>query len=344
MTRFVAELGNCNGSRQWGTEAIQRCVANGWAAVKLQIYTPATLTTRDAPTYGNNLNEPATQWEHFQTHLSMADVEHLVTVAQHEGIPIFASVFDPTLIPLLGDYFNEWKIASADITYQRLIEAAAKTGDRIHLSTGAATLEEYRRALEWIATASPHSGQHEVIPYACTLVYPCPLSAADVARVESLKGPDGFHVAGYSDHTEGVWALETAATVGADWVEKHVTITPGDGGDHDFAVEPEVLTGLRSGQRWEVVYGSPVWRVLPLEEQAKVGARRSLVTTRAVGRGERFRDSDLMALRPGTGVEPWVVDDVKATPVGKKASRDLPAGHVLGFGDFGLVSASLTVE
>jgi N,N'-diacetyllegionaminate synthase len=340
-TLRVAEVGNCNGGDPaWADAAVDRCAAAGLWGFKIQLYAPDRLVTRDAPTYGDpdQIREPETQWDHFQQPIGPDLAERIAGRCRDVGLQPFASVFDESQLAVaMNAGMATWKIASADITHKRLIEACAGTGFPILLSAGAATMAELQRAMLWIVETSPLGTDHTVVPMACTLAYPTPLEHANVARVQAFPG------SGYSDHTRGTKAVSTALAVGANVIEKHVTITPGRGGDHDFAVSPEEF-GAAEPHRFPKAMGRREWSPVPIEEPARRLARRSLVTAREMRRGERFTDTDLVALRPGTGLEPWMIDDDLLTPVGQKVARGLPAGHIVQRTDFGPVSAALTVQ
>lgn len=341
--RLVAEIGNCRGDYDWAVEALERCAVAGLWGVKVQLYTADNLTTRDAPTYGNpdEIAEPGTQAEHFAAPFPVARFPEFVKQGRALGVEVFASVFDETHATLArAAGVRLWKVASADITHKRLIQHIARFGQPIVLSTGAATIDEINRAYRWIGETSPLKGDHEVLPLMCTLAYPCPPEEAHVARVTEWREKVGM--CGYSDHTRGVGGVDSALAAGAAMVEKHVTVTPGVGGDHDFAVTPEELAATSPITR-PVYMGSRTIGPHPIEELARRYARRSLVANLDIPRGARLTAGMFDALRPGTGVEPWMIDEDNG-PVGQKAAIDISAGTVLLPGMYGRFTASLTVE
>ncbi|KKL68110.1 hypothetical protein LCGC14_2128270 [marine sediment metagenome] len=232
-----------------------------------------------------------------------------------------ASVFH---LDALNAYpYDYVKIASADITYRGLIEAAAGTGAHLIVSTGAATLEEVNRMLGWL------DGEQPTL-LVCTLSYPCAPSDAHVCRVEGLRvsWPD----TGYSDHTRGITAASVAFERGAVLVEKHFTITPGEGGDHDFAIGPAELRWLVEDTYavdpigWRTVYGSASFGdIQPAEQSARRLARRSIHAAGYIAAGTIVTEEMVTMLRPGVGREPWQVDEV----IGQRAAHAYAAGDLL---------------
>ena len=210
----------------------------------------------------------------------------------------FGSVFDYDAVDAGVDQGWEYfKIASADITYRGLLERIAATGRRVFLSTGGATMEEIKRATDLF-------DPDKLTVMACTLSYPCKLENADVSRIATLRRVYG--AVGYSDHTRGRVAAEAAYQYGATVVEKHVTLTPGDGGDHDFAITPEVVSALLAKPYITLidvrVKGSGRIGPKPSERDAVVLARRSPYATRVIVSRETIDETNTVMLRPATGV------------------------------------------
>ena len=295
--RLVAEIGSCNGDLSLAIDTAQAALDAGAWLVKGQMFQAATLTTRYARTYGYGLNEPDTQYEAFNNALSYDDW-HVVADACDGRF--FASVFD---LEACRDYPYQWiKVASADITYRALIEAAAASGSELILSTGASSTADIHRALSWIPGYRPTL-------LACTLTYPCPPDDAHVKRVLTLK--DFRLPVGYSDHTEGELAAHLAFELGACMVEKHFTIRPGTGGDNDFAIGPVSLRRIVgrvdpvSAAVVEVLGGSGELGVRVSELSALRLARRSPYATQDIPAGVTVDETNTVMLRPRDGVDAW---------------------------------------
>ncbi len=357
MTKLIAEVGTANGGdREWILESVARCAAAGIWGYKIQLYRPEWLATPTAPTYGNHdlIKEPEHQYDHFSKPFPISEVGRTAELCREYGLEFFASVFDEAMIaPCEEAGVRIYKVASADITHKPLIQAIARTGKDIFMSTGAATLDEVRRAHEWILGSSPHSGDQRTVVFACPLQYPTTESRDSkidtlLWMAENLQ-PGGLQI-GYSDHTLGTDVTRQAAWIGADFIEKHITITPGLGGDHDFAVSPEDFGACLSSepidgmtqQALKTMVALPP-RLLESERPAHEFARRSICSVVYIPRKARIENHMLRVLRPGTGMEPFLIDDPNRTPIGKKASVNIPAWTPLTEDMFGFVSASLTV-
>ena len=314
--RVVAEIGSCGGDFALAIDTAQAAIDAGAWRVKGQGYTADTLTTKGAPSYGyDSITEPKTQYEAFGNALSADEWWKVADAVQDR---FFLSVFDESWCM---DYpYTFIKIASADITYKGLIQVAAATGAHVIMSTGAATVAEINTALGWIPDTQPTL-------MVCTLAYPTPPEDANVRRVGLMKvsHPD----TGYSDHTRGVQAADLAFEYGATLVEKHFTITPDQGGDHDFAIGPDELRQLVNGDvsipNRQRLLGDSTIGPVPVEAPARQYARRSIHARVDIPTGTTITRDMLHAVRPTGGLGPWLLDDPDG-PVGTTAIRDYPAG------------------
>jgi len=330
----VAEIGAANGDLDYAARVIAAAAESGCSFVKGQIYDRATLTTRDAVPYGKGITEPATQWDVFSQQLSAEEWFDVADICQTAGVTFFASVFDYEAVDLCEDIdVPLYKIASADITHKRLIQYVAATGKPIVLSTGGAELWEIRRAMEWVDAAC-YSHVSQIVVLMCTLSYPTQLEDANVARVK-WWAEEMNPLVGYSDHTMGISTMVAAKANGAVLIEKHFTITPGAGGDHDFAANPVAIEWFHNmstprGRLTEqpTVQGSPHIGRLPVEEDAVRNARRSIAAKHDIEAGTVIEENMLSYLRPGTGIPPYMVDEADG-PIGKTYKQTIPAGTLL---------------
>ena len=308
---MILEIGPANGDLSYAKDVVHAAVESGAHWVKGQIYDRDLLTTKPAKSYAQEgITVPDLQYDGFEKQLTLDEWAEVAELCKHLGIGFFFSVFDSGGIRF-GQQIGvrRYKIASGDITYAALIEAVASTGKTVILSTGASTEDEIRRAVGWITVRNTN-----LVVLACTLAYPCRPEWANLSRIKTLR-PIWPEI-GYSDHTFGVGALHRAHHWGAVMVEKHFTITPGAGGDHDFAVTPKQLQQIISWTTGDPLYdGDGVLEPLIPEEPARIGARRSLFVTRDVPEGDVLTEADLIALRPGGGIEPWQMDDYLNRPV-----------------------------
>ena len=331
---LVLEIGPANGDLEYAFDVCAAAKESGADWVKAQIYDRDLLTTKTARTYAHDgVHTAETQYEDFEKQLTYDEWEKVKVRCDEIGIGFFASVFDVGAVHFCESLEVErYKIASGDITYKQLIETVAATGKFVIMSTGASTEQECMRAWSWATQALPiqrGDGWEMKSPapmlLACSLSYPCKPEDANLLRMDTLKGFTGMDV-GYSDHTFGVGALHRAHHLGAVLVEKHFTITPGAGGDHDFAVTPQQLRGMGSWAQGSSIYdGSPVLETSTAERKARIGARRSIFTRRDLVEGVPLRVEDISFLRPGGGLEPWEADDILSRPL----KQDVTTGTAL---------------
>jgi sialic acid synthase SpsE len=318
---LVAEIGPANGDIQYALDIVNAAKECGFHAVKGQIYDRDKLVTPEAKTYAHDLAVPETQYVDFANTLTYDEWATVYTEARRIGIPMFFSVFDFDAVTFCQTLKVErYKIASGDITYQQLLRRVRATGKPIVMSTGASTYAEVSRAVIWMV--APFT--LELTLLACSLSYPTRKDDAHLTRMNSLKSI--WPEVGYSDHTFGVGAMIRAKHLGAVMVEKHFTITPGAGGDHDFAVTPTQMRELVEWDTGDPSYdGNPELEASPAETKARVGARRSMHAAKYLPKNRLLTTEDVVMLRPGGGLEPWMLDSY----VGKPVRENVSAGDVL---------------
>lgn len=325
--RVIAEAGaNHNNSVERAIEMARRAAEAGAWAIKFQLYKADTISVPDSPKYWSDPFGTSTQHEAFKLSdkLDYGAYAEIAAGCREAGIAFFATPFDLPAVDALESFGTPlYKIASADITHRPLLEAVAATGRPVLLSAGAATLDEVRRALDWMAL-----GPDRLVPLACTLTYPTPDEDGHFARLESFRRELAPYLIGFSDHTLGVAGAWMTAALGGVCIEKHYTIDKKlpDVPDHAMSVEPgELAEMVRACDRAAVLRGEEWIGVRPSEEPARAMARRSIVLERDVEAGATLTAEDLGFKRPGTGIAPFEAGDV----VGRRLGRSLQRGAIL---------------
>jgi N,N'-diacetyllegionaminate synthase len=325
--RVIAEAGvNHNNSVERAIEMAREAAAAGAWAIKFQLYKAEGISVPDSPKYWRDEIGTGTQYEAFKRSdkLDYAAYAEVAAACDEFGIAFFATPFDFDAVEALEDIgVPLYKVASADITHRPLLEAVAATGKPVLLSTGAATLDEVRRAIEWTGL-----GPGRLVPLVCTLTYPTPDEDADFARLESFRREFDPYLCGFSDHTLGPEGAWMTAALGGVCIEKHYTLDKSlpDVPDHAISVDPpELAEMVRACNRGAALRGSDWIGVRGSERPARANARRSIVLERDVGEGEELSASDLGFKRPGTGIPPYEADRV----IGRRAARALSQGAVL---------------
>jgi N,N'-diacetyllegionaminate synthase len=329
--RVIAEAGaNHNNSIERAIEMSRAAKEAGAWAIKFQLYKAESISVPDSPKYWDDEIGTRSQYEAFKLsdRLDYGDYREVAAACEELGIVFFATPFDlPAVEALEAMDVPIYKIASADITHRPLIEAVGSTGKPLLLSTGAATLDEIRRAIDW-----SRLGPESLVPLVCTLTYPTPDEDADFARLESFQRELHPYLCGVSDHTLGVAGAWMTAALGGVCIEKHYTLDKSlpDVPDHAISVDPTELAEMVAAcDRAAVLRGSNWVGVRDSEEPARANARRSIVLERDVVSGAEILREDLGFKRPGTGLPPFDLDRV----VGRQARRDLAAGTVLSLDD-----------
>jgi sialic acid synthase SpsE len=325
----IAEAGvNHNCDVQLGYKLIETAAAAGADAIKFQSYTASKISTRVAPRYWVEPDDPrGTQWDTFDKldKLSDRDFKSLLGHARHVGITAFSTPFDDEAVDFLASLdVPAFKIASADLTCHGLIERAARVGKPMILSTGTSSLAEVEEAL----AVCERSGNDEVVLLHCTLRYPCPPEGINLRMMEHLMRAFPGVPIGLSDHSLGTSVPQAAAALGACMVEKHYTVDktlPGSP-DHHLSVDPPEMKAMVAGIRTvEKALGKAQKGLEPLEKDAYLYARRSVTSATAIPRGTAISREMLTYKRPGTGISAKHLDVV----VGRVARVDIPADTTL---------------
>jgi pseudaminic acid synthase len=331
-TYIIAELsGNHGGDFERARRLVQAAADAGADAVKLQTYTPDTMTLRsDAPHFrissgtmwdGRTLydlfEEAQTPWE---WHRPLRD--H----ARALGLDFFSSPFDASAVDFLEDLeVPVYKVASFELIDIPLIRRIATTGKPMIMSTGMATRDEIAEAIE---TARAH-GAAGVALLVCTSAYPAQPDEANLRTIPDLASSFGVPI-GLSDHTLGVAVPIAAAALGAVIVEKHLTISRDDPGpDSAFSLEPgefrDMVDGVRIAARalGKVKLG-PVER-----EMGPRTRRRSLFVVSDMRAGDLFNPENVRSIRPGNGLHPRHLDEVMGRPAVRDIERGTPLSWAL---------------
>jgi sialic acid synthase SpsE/spore coat polysaccharide biosynthesis protein SpsF (cytidylyltransferase family) len=325
----IAEAGvNHNCDVALGRRLVDTAKASGADAIKFQSYTASRISTRAAPRYWYEPQDPrGTQWDTFDKldKLSEADFRALLAHARQQGITAFSTPFDDHAVDLLASLeMPAFKIASADLTCHPLVERAARVGRPMILSTGTSTLGEVEEALEVCRRA----GNEQVVLLHCTLKYPCPPEGINLRMMEHLMRAFPEVPVGLSDHSLGISVPQAAVALGACMVEKHYTVDktlPGSP-DHHLSVDPPELRAMVDGIRTvEKALGKAAKGLEPLERDAWLYARRSLTSAVAIPKGAALTRAMLTYKRPGTGISPRYFDMV----VGRIARVDIPEDTTL---------------
>ena len=325
---LVAELSaNHNHKLDIAVETIRAAKRAGADAIKLQTYTPDTLTIDcnnehfridqgtlwDGKTLYQLYQEAYTPWEWHK---------ELFTVARQEGLDCFSSPFDKSAVDLLETFdVPYYKIASFEIQDIPLISYAASKKRPMILSTGIAELSDIELAVETCRNA----GSNDITLLKCTSSYPAPLELSNLRTMVDMR--ERFNVkVGLSDHTLGIEVSLTATALGATMIEKHFILDKTLGGpDSEFSLNPDEFKNLAQGVRnVEKILGNVTYEI-PTKVKSNRKFARSLFIVNDIKKGDILNASNVRSIRPGYGLHPKFYSEV----LGKKAKHDIERGTPL---------------
>ncbi|MBN1881994.1 MAG: pseudaminic acid synthase [Deltaproteobacteria bacterium] len=310
-------------------EIIHAAHSSGADAVKLQTYTPDTLTMDCNNEY---FQIKGTLWDgmtlyglYRQTYTPWEWQPKLKKIANDLGMDLFSSPFDETAVDFLEKMnVPAYKIASLEIVDFFLLKRIARTKKPVIMSTGTAGLGEIDEAVRTLRRA----GCKELALLKCTSAYPSLPEEMNIRTIPHLA--DSFSVpTGLSDHTLGIEIPIAAVALGACIIEKHFIISRDSSSfDRAFSLEPDEFKAMVDGVRIvEKALGSIRYEVMENEEKIST-YRRSLFVTQDMKKGEQFSKRTVRSIRPGHGLHPKFLDMV----LNKRAAMDIKKGTPLNWG------------
>lgn len=324
-TFIIAEMSaNHNHKKELALETIKAAKESGADAVKIQTYTPDTITLNcdnkyfqithgtiwDGTTLYKLYQQAYTPWEWHK---------ELFDYAKKIGIPIFSTPFDKSSIDFLESLNNPiYKIASFELVDIPLIEYAASKKKPMIMSTGISTLKEIEEAV----AACHKMGNDNITLLKCTSSYPAPLDEANLLTIPDLTKRFNCKV-GLSDHTIGNICACTAVSLGAEVIEKHFIIDRSIGGpDSAFSMDKTEFSEMVKRIRdTESCLGKVSYELSDKMINNRKGAR-SLFACADIRKGDLFTEQNIRSVRPSDGCSPKYLPEL----LGTKADRDYPFG------------------
>lgn len=327
-TLIIAELSaNHNGSIEIAIETIKAAKRSGADCIKLQTYTPDTLTIdSEKPDFTINTNSPWDGLNYYELYKKAYTPwewhPELFKVAEQEGLICFSSPFDFTAVDFLESLNVPcFKIASFEITDIPLIKYVASKGKPIILSTGIATNSDIELALSTIR----EQGVNDIALLKCTSSYPAPIDEANLIMLQDYKKKFNI-IPGLSDHTLGNVAPVVAVSLGAKIIEKHLILDKKIGGpDSSFSLDEnefkEMVINVRSAEK---SIGKINYELTDKQHNGRNFAR-SLYVIKDVKKGERISNDNIKSIRPGFGMHPKFLPQI----IGKVFKKDIEFGTAL---------------
>ncbi|MBL0926741.1 MAG: N-acetylneuraminate synthase family protein [Phycisphaerales bacterium] len=337
---IIAELGvNHDGSPERALALAAAAARAGADAIKLQLFRADLLMSRASrlAAYQAEAGERDPLEMLRRLELPAEAMAPVVAMAHRLGVAAIVTVFSLELIAAAERLpWDAYKTASPDVIHRPMLSALAATGRPLVVSTGAATLDEVTRAVEWLSTPRRES---RLSILQCVSSYPTPPERAALGGIASLAAAFPDVPVGYSDHTASEQTGAIAVRLGARVLEKHLTYDrSAQGPDHAASLDPDGLARyvahVRAAERGEHRTplpgpGDPTWgpehkSVLDVERDVRAVSRQSLVAALRLDPGRVLRREDLTIKRPGTGLEPFRLEETIGRRIARTVEADTP--------------------
>ena len=329
---IIAEMsGNHNRSLERALAIVKAAAESGAHAVKLQTYTPDTMTI-DLDEREFHISDSTSLWAGTSLYKLYGEAytpwdwhKPIMDRARELGMFAFSTPFDDSAVDFLESLGVPcYKIASFENTDLPLIRRVARTGKPMIIATGMATAAE----LDETVRAGRAAGCSDLVLLKCTSTYPATAENSNILSIPHMREMFDCEV-GLSDHTMGVGVSVAAVAHGATVIEKHFTLSRADGGvDSAFSIEPAEMTQLvaETQRAWQslgrVSYG-------PSEAEVKsLQYRRSLYIIQDLKAGDLLTRATVRAIRPGLGLAPKYLEEV----LGRTLNQDVARGTALNWG------------
>jgi N,N'-diacetyllegionaminate synthase len=327
---LIAEIGgNHEGDFDYAKKITRLACASGVDAVKFQIYTGDTLV--------NKLESPERNAHFKRFQLSKEQYVALAELCKNSDVTFTASVWDLATFDWIDQYVPFYKVGSGDLTALPILKKITSLGKPIILSTGLATLAEVKESVNYIQALDYRYKKSEYLALLqCTSMYPIPDEDANLRVMELFLREFGLTV-GYSDHTEGTIAVETAIALGAEIVEMHFTDTREGKSfrDHKVSFTCDEIKKLIQGIKNIIVLQGQIIKA-PTKSEIDAGHinsfRRAVYPVKNLKKGTILTEEDLTILRPNHGIDARDYDNL----LGKVLKRDIRAYEVMHWKDISL--------
>ena len=324
---FIAEISaNHCGEFETAKKLIKTAKVNGADAVKLQTYTPDTMTIKSNKKYfkiKNGLWKGYGLWDLYnKAHTPLSWHKELFLYAKKLGITIFSTPFDETAVTFLEKLNCPiYKISSFEMTDLPLIKRVALTKKPLIISTGLSSLKEIEETFK----VAKRYGAKDITLLYCVSNYPAKNIDFNINNIKILKEKFNCRV-GLSDHSLDNKIAFASIAAGAEVIEKHIALDGQKRGlDIKFSLKGKKIKEFK--ENINDVYnamGKKKFYRNPSENKSKI-FRRSIFVVKDIKRGEKLTKKNIRRIRPGYGLEPKFFDKV----LGKKTKKNLYAGNPL---------------
>lgn len=327
---IIAEAGvNHNGDFELAKQLVDKAAWAGADYVKFQTFKAKNIATKKvqkADYQEKNGAKGDNQYKMLKKlELSYERQRELCSYAQSKGIKFLSTAFDLESADFLNDLdLPLFKIPSGEITNFPYLVKIASFGKPVVISTGMSTLEEIEDSLNvFLEENIPLS---EITILHCSTEYPTPMKNVNLNAMNSIQKKFKVNI-GYSDHTLGIEIPIAAVAMGAKLIEKHFTLDKSmEGPDHKASLEPSELKAMIDSIRnIEMALGDGIKSPSSTELENRKVARKSIVASMAIKKGQFFSEENLTTKRAGEGISPMNWKMV----LGKKAVQNFEADELI---------------
>lgn len=326
-TVIIAEAGvNHNGSLDTAKRLVDVAAEAGVDYVKFQTFRAGNLVSKNASLADyqkkNIGSANGSQYEMLKK-LELSDEEHLVLIryCNEKGIKFLSTAFDNESVGFLASLnLDFWKIPSGEITNFPYLRMISSFGGKVIMSTGMSTNSDIASAISVLTRYGVD--RNDITLLHCNTEYPTPMKDVNLRAMVEMRDTFDLPV-GYSDHTVGIEVPVAAVALGAEIIEKHFTLDRTMAGpDHAASLLPaELKIMVNSIRNIEAALGKKEKLISESEKKNIAVARKSIVASRHISKGEIFSEDNLCTKRPGSGISPMRWSEV----IGMKAKHDFMA-------------------
>jgi len=324
---LIAELSaNHNGNFQKAKNLIKIAKMYGADAVKLQTYTPDSMTLNSNKKYfriKQGIWKGYKLWDLYNIAKTPYEWhKKLFDYAKKIKIKIFSTPFDEDALDFL-ERLNcpFYKVASFEMNDLELIKKISNTGKPIIISTGMASMDEITEAFY----TAKSSGCRNITLLYCVSNYPSKIQDFNLNNIKILKKKFKCRV-GLSDHSTDSIVAKTAVAMGAEVIEKHIALeNQRKGLDIDFSIRGAEIKKFRDEiNKVKLLIGKNTF-YRTKEEKRNKNLRRSIFAIESIKKGEKFTEFNIKKIRPGMGLEPKYFNKL----INKKSPKNFSKGEPL---------------
>lgn len=321
---IIAEMSaNHGGSLENALELVRQSAKAGADCVKIQTYTPDTMTIDCDNEY---FRIHGGLWDGYKLYELYTDAgtpwewqERIKEECERCGVDFLSTPFDSTATDFLESIQTEaYKIASFELIDIPLIEYTASKGKPMVISCGMGSIEEIQDAVD----ACRRVGNEQIVLLKCCSEYPADWADMHLGNIPDMK--EKFKVpVGLSDHSAGSLSAVVGVTLGACVIEKHIRLDDVESADSKFSMTLEEFSQMTADVRNAKLIARGPDYTLTAGEKASTVFRRSIFAVENIKKGEIFTDANLRIIRPGYGIAPKYLKEL----IGKKSSREIIRGE-----------------